>query len=255
MNKKIKPWLLLFFFTLLPLFLFTQEKSQNNNTTEPQMVFVKGGTFMMGNDKANPNEKPAHKVIINDFYIGKFEVTQAQWRTVMHNTPSTFSRCDDGPEENISWDEVQVFIQKLNKLTGKHYRLPTEAEWEYAARGGTKSIGYEYSGSDNISRIAWIKDNSNEMTHPVGQKQANELGIYDMSGNVWEWCSDWYDDQFYRRLYSRKPNPVGPPSGSFKIVRGGSWYSNDYCSRPTYRDGFIPGGKSINIGFRLAQDN
>ena len=246
--------LLLLFSILLPVFAFAQESRQGNTIKEPQMMLVKGGTYMMGSNNANPNEKPAHKVVVNDFYIGIYEVTQAQWRAVMHNNPGVFVN-EDGPEENISWDEVQEYINKLNKLTGKKYRLPTEAEWEYAAKGGSKSIGYLYSGSDDIKRIAWIKDNSSDMPHPVGQKQANELGIYDMSGNVWEWCSDWYDDVFYRRLYSRRPNPIGPKTGTFKIVRGGSWYSNEYCSRPTYRDGFIPGGKSTNIGFRLARDN
>ena len=246
--------LLLLFSILLPVFAFAQESRQSNTIKEPQMILVKGGTYMMGSNNANPNEKPAHKVVVNDFYIGIYEVTQAQWRAVMHNNPGVFVN-EDGPEENISWDEVQEYINKLNKLTRKKYRLPTEAEWEYAAKGGSKSIGYLYSGSDDIKRIAWIKDNSSEMPHPVGQKQANELGIYDMSGNVWEWCSDWYDDVFYRRLYSRRPNPIGPKTGTFKIVRGGSWYSNEYCSRPTYRDGFIPGGKSTNIGFRLARDN
>ena len=246
--------LLLFLSILLPVFAHAQESRQANTAKEPQMILVKGGTYMMGSNNANPNEKPAHKVIVNDFYIGIYEVTQAQWRAVMHNNPAAFVN-EDGPEENISWDEVQEYINNLNKLTGKKYRLPTEAEWEYAAKGGSKSIGYLYSGSDDIKRIAWIKDNSSDMPHPVGQKQANELGIYDMSGNVWEWCADWYDDVFYRRLYSRRPNPIGPKTGTFKIVRGGSWYSNEYCSRPTYRDGFIPGGKSTNIGFRLARDN
>ena len=255
MSNVKKMQALIFSCIVLHLFSFAQESRKNNSLIVPQMVFVNGGTFIMGNNKANTNEKPEHKVTLHDFYIGKYEVTQAQWRAVMHTSPSVFSRCDDGPEENISWNEVQIFIRKINALTGKHYRLPTEAEWEYAAKGGNKSVGYQYSGSDNISRVAWMADNSNAVTHPVGQKQGNELGIFDMCGNVWEWCADWYDEQFFSKPDAQMPNPGGPASGTFRIVRGGSWYSNDYCSRPTYRDAFIPHGRSINIGFRLARDN
>ncbi|MBQ3247459.1 MAG: SUMF1/EgtB/PvdO family nonheme iron enzyme, partial [Alistipes sp.] len=161
-----------------------------------EMVFVKGGTFTMGataeqGSDADSDEKPAHSVTVSNFYIGKYEVTQAQWEAVMGKNPSRF-KGDNLPVERVSWNDIQKFIEKLNAKTGKRYRLPTEAEWEYAARGGNQSKGYKYSGSNDIGSVAWYTDNSSSPTHPVGQKQPNELGLYDMSGNVYEWCSDWH---------------------------------------------------------------
>ena len=160
------------------------------------MVRVEAGTFTMGAtaEMKDPwdDEKPTHRVtLINDYYIGKYEVTQALWKAVMGNNPSEF-KGDNLPVEQVSWKDCQKFLSKLNRITGKMFRLPTEAEWEYAARGGNKSRGYQYSGSNNLLDVAWYDDNSGRKTHAVGTKQPNELGIYDMSGNVCEWCQDWY---------------------------------------------------------------
>ena len=155
------------------------------------MVYVQGGTFMMGatseqGSDAYDNEKPAHQVTLSSFSIGRYEVTQEEWQAVMGSNPSWF-KGPKRPVENVSWDDCQAFIKKLNEMTGKQFRLPTEAEWEFASRGGIKSQGYKYSGSNNLNSVAWYADNSGNTTHDVGQESPNELGIYDMSGNVWEW--------------------------------------------------------------------
>ena len=212
------------------------------------MVFVKGGTFQMGSNKYD-DEKPIHTVTISDFYIGKYEVTQKQWKEIMGNNPSRF-KGNNLPVEKVSWNDVQNFLQKFNAKTGENYRLPTEAEWEYAARGGNKSNAYKYSGSNNISDVAWYDSNSGNKTHNVGTKQANELGIYDMSGNVWEWCSDWYGKNYYSN--SSQYNPQGPSSGSSRVYRGGGWYDYASCCRVAYRYYWYPDYSSINLGFRLA---
>ncbi len=187
------------------------------------MVFVKGGTFWMGctdeqGSDCESDESPKHQVTLKGFWIGKYEVTQAEWRAVMGENPSNNEGCDQCPVEQVSWDDVQKFIKELNRQTGKNYRLPTEAEWEYAARGGQKSNKTKFAGSQNLGAVGWYSDNSSK-THPVGGKAPNELGIYDMSGNVWEWCADWYGD------YSSgsQTNPKGPGSGSYRVLRGGSW--------------------------------
>ncbi|MFP4557682.1 MAG: SUMF1/EgtB/PvdO family nonheme iron enzyme [Bacteroidales bacterium] len=217
---------------------------------ENQMVFVKGGSFRMGDTfgDGNKEEKPVHPVTISDFYIGKYEVTQSQWKTIMGNNPSHFSGCDQCPVERVSWLDIQNFIEALNELTGKNYRLPTEAEWEYAAKGGQKSRGYRYVGGNNINFVSWYAGNSANKTHPVGQHEPNELGLYDMSGNVWEWTSDW----FSRFTDSPKTNPKGPDEGDFRIVKGGSWYGYVGGSRPSCRGSDDPGNKRSYIGFRLA---
>ena len=175
----------------------------------PQMVLVKGGTFQMGSNERD-DEKPIHAVTVGDFYIGKYEVTQKEWEAVMGSNPSRFKGANR-PVELVSWNSIQEFLQKLNSKAGKHYRLPTEAEWEYAAKGGNQGQNYECSGSNSIDEVAWYNGNSSRQTHEVGQKQPNELGIYDMSGNVWEWCSDWYDANYYSSSPSK--NPQGPSSG------------------------------------------
>jgi len=208
------------------------------------MVYVSGGTFQMGND----DKKQMRSVTLSDFYIGKYEVTQKQWRDVMNKNSSNFSGCDNCPVEWVSWSKVQKFIRKLNQKTGKTYRLPTQAEWEFAAKGGTKSMGYTYSGSNNLADVAWYSKNSGSRTHPVGQKQSNELGLFDMSGNVWEWCSDWGRD------YSSvaQMNPKGPSSGLYRVNRGGGWRSNAWYCRTSFRDLNDPDFGFIIMGFRLA---
>ena len=221
-----------------------------------EMVKVEAGTFMMGAtsemkdsyDDPDSDEKPVHQVTLtNDYYMGKYEVTQALWQAVMGSNPSNF-KGDNLPVEKVSWNDCQEFISKLNSLTGRKFRLPTEAEWEYAARGGKKSRGYQYSGSSNISDVVWYKDNSANKTHPVGTKQANELGIYDMSGNVWEWCSDRYGS------YSSfsQTNPTGSYSGSFRVLRGGGWGSFAWFCCLSFRRNFAPDFRHYDLGLRLA---
>jgi formylglycine-generating enzyme required for sulfatase activity len=235
-----------------------------------EMILVKGGTFTMGctseQSDCDNDEKPTHQVTLSDFYIGKYEVTQKQWKEIMGNNPSKFTGCDNCPVEQVSWNDIQDFIKKLNQKTGKRYRLPTEAEWEYAARGGAStgsastgsaSTGSatgatKYAGSNNVDIVAWYSGNSNSKTHPVGQKQPNELGIYDMSGNVWEWCADWYDEGYYNN--SPRNNPRGPTKGDYRVLRGGSWFLNYWYCRVANRNNGYPDYRYFNSGFRLAQD-
>ena len=215
------------------------------------MVRVEAGTFTMG---ATPemkepwdNEKPTHQVTLtNDYYIGKYEVTQALWKAVMGSNPSEF-KGDNLPVESVIWYKCQEFISKLNRITGKTFRLPTEAEWEYAARGGNKSRGYQYSGSNNLSDVAWFEDNSGSKTHAVGTKQPNELGIYDMSGNVWEWCQD----RFGEYNSSSQVNPTGANSGSDRVFRGGTWFNYARCCRSSCRGNDSPYCCINDLGLRL----
>jgi len=216
------------------------------------MVFVEGGTFQMGSNSGGDDEKPVHIVKVSSFYIGKYEVTQKQWKEVMGSNPSNFKGCDNCPVEMASWNDIQEFLRKLNAQTGENYRLPTEAEWEYAVRGGNKSRRYIYSGSNDVGNVAWYRDNSGNKTHPAGQKQPNEIGIYDMSGNVWEWCSDWYNKDYYAG--SPQNNPKGPSSGSYRVFRGGGGYRGASGVRCSFRAGGIPGFSGDAVGFRLARD-
>jgi formylglycine-generating enzyme len=219
--------------------------------TGMEFVAVPGGCYQMGDTfgDGESDEKPVHEVCVSDFAIGKYEVTQGEWRTVMGNNPSGFSSCgDDCPVEQVSWNDVEAFIEKLNSRTGKNYRLPTDAEWEYAARSGGKRE--KYSGGDNVDSVAWYNGNSGNKTHPVGQKAPNGLGIYDMSGNVWEWCQDWYGYKYYET--SPKSNPQGPSSGSYRVDRGGGWYSIPRYVRASYRLRGEPGLRSFILGFRLS---
>ena len=227
-----------------------------------KMIKVDGGTFMMGatssmsrNSSSNydyyasSNESPVHSVRLSDFSIGKYEVTQQEWETVMGNNPSYY-KGDNKPVEQVSWNDCQEFIKKLNDLPGLQFRLPSEAECEYAARGGRKSQGYIYSGSNNIDYVAWYEDNSSSTKHQVGTKLPNELGLYDMSGNVCEWCSDWYSSSYYSS--SPTTNPTGPTTGSHRVLRGGCWSNNARNCRVSFRGSFNPDFRYYYIGFRLA---
>jgi formylglycine-generating enzyme required for sulfatase activity len=220
------------------------------------MVRVSGGTFTMGctseqGGDCDSDESPTHQVTLSGYEMGKYEVTQAEWRAVMGTNPSNFSGCDACPVEQVSWNDIQEFLRKLNGMTNGGYRLPTEAEWEYAARGGSSSRGYKYAGGNDLSRVAWYDDNSGNKTHPVGQKQANELGLYDMSGNVWEWCSDW------KGTYpsGSQTNPKGPSSGAYRVFRGGSWINDARRCRVSYRNSYDPTFRGHNLGFRLARSS
>lgn len=215
------------------------------------MIAVKGGTFTMGATAEQGSdvydwEKPTHQVTLSDYMIGETEVTQELWKAVMGSNPSNFSGTNL-PVEQVSWDDCQTFITKLNQLTGKNFRLPTEAEWEYAARGGQKSRGYKYAGSNTLSDVAWYGDNSSFKTHPVKQKQANELGLYDICGNVWEWCQNWYGSY----SSNAQTNPTGPSSGSGRVYRGGSWVSSASSCRVANRSYDSPGFRSNYLGFRV----
>ena len=216
------------------------------------MVKVDGGTFTMGADDddldAADDEKPAHQVTLSSYYICKYEVTQSLWQEVMGSNPSRF-KGDNLPVESVSWDDCQQFISKLNALTGQHYRLPTEAEWEFAARGGNSSRGYKYSGSSTLSDVAWYDDNSGNTTHPVGTKSPNEFGLYDMSGNVCEWCSDWYGDYNSSAL----TNPIGPSSGACRVHRNGCWSRDAWYCRALCRSGGTPDGHDGVLGLRLVR--
>ena len=216
-----------------------------------EMIAVEGGTFTMGataeqGSDVDRDESPTHQVALSSYMIGKTEVTQELWEAVMGSNPSYF-KGSNLPVEQVSWEDCQEFITKLNALTGKNFRLPTEAEWEYAARGGDKSRGYKYSGSNTLSNVAWYDDNSSNKTHPVATKASNELGIYDMSGNVWEWCSDWYSSYSSSSQY----NPIGPNSGSYRVCRGGCYGDAAQYCRVSYRDLYNPASNSYHLGLRL----
>jgi serine/threonine protein kinase len=229
-----------------------QKTSITRPRTDKSIVFVEEGTLKMGSNDSRDIEKPTRRVLINGFYIGKYEVTQKEWVKIMGSNPSYY-KGDNLPVENVSWKDVQEYIRKLNAKTRKNYRLPTEEEWEYAARGGNRSKGYKYSGSNNIDEVGWYEANSNNRTHEVGTKKPNELGIYDMSGNVWEWCNDWYDENYYKngpRFFETQ----GGSSGTCRVLRGGSWNSYDYYCRSTNRNWVNPNLRNYFFGFRLARD-
>ncbi|MBO4281808.1 MAG: SUMF1/EgtB/PvdO family nonheme iron enzyme [Bacteroidales bacterium] len=216
------------------------------------MVTVQGGTFSMGATYEQAgysyeDEEPVHKVTVGDFAMGKFEVTQALWKAVMGSNPS-FYIGDNLPVECVSWHECQEFIRRLNQLTGQQFRLPTEAEWEYAARGGRLSKEYRCAGSDRASEVAWFGGTWDVGTHPVGRKAPNELGLYDMSGNIYEWCQDW----FGRYRGGEQTNPKGPENGKNRVLRGGSWFVEESYVRVSNRSGSSPDSQFIHIGFRLA---
>ncbi len=241
------------------LALAKDEETFTVNGVSFTMKLVEGGTFQMGatseqGNDADSDEKPVHSVTLSNYYMGETEVTQALWKAVMGTEPSynggwvnDNGRGNDYPAYRVSWNDIQEFVTKLNRFTGKQFRLPTEAEWEYAARGGKRSNGYKYAGSSNIGSVAWYTDNSGSKTHPVKGKNPNELGLYDMSGNVWEWCQDWYDSY----SNSTQTNPIGPSNGSFRVLRGGSWGNIARHCRVSIRFSDDPDIRDFSIGFRL----
>ena len=240
--------------------------SDNSNSSDPtfdgkdkvytvkgvsfKMIAVKGGTFTMGATSeqtgadSEESELPTHSVTLSNYYIGETEVTQELWTAVMGSNPSYFTRDMQRPVEQVSWDACQTFITKLNELTGETFRVPSEAQWEYAARGGNKSKGYIYSGSNTIDDVAWY---SSSTTHPVKTKAPNELGIYDMSGNVLEWCSDWYGSY----SSAAQTDPTGPSTGLYRVKRGGSWGYHARACRVAFRY-YGASVRIINMGVRLA---
>ena len=218
-----------------------------------KMVRVTGGTFMMGatpeqGENTSDKEKPVHQVTLSSFSISQTEVTQELWDAVMGTNPSYYTGDMQCPVESVSWNDCQAFIAQLNQLTGEQFRLPTEAEWEFAARGGNKSQGTRYAGSNIIDDVAWYNANSTNTTHPVALKTPNELGLFDMTGNVWEWCNDWYK----RYTAEAQTDPTGPETGNNRVLRGGCWNGDTNYNRISYRDNFTPTGSNSSGGLRLA---
>jgi formylglycine-generating enzyme required for sulfatase activity len=258
--------------------------SQQSKIQMPSMVHMEGGTFTMGNDMGSDDEKPAHKVTITSFYFGKYEVTNRDFKKFVDATgyktdaenpdSSNFKNglaprgANNGswnsdskgmplpasdsmkPVCNISWNDANAYLKWLSKETGKQFRLPTEAEWEYASKGGNKSKGYKYAGSNNVGEVAWFSGNAENKSHVIGQKLPNEAGIYDMSGNIQEWCSDWYSDTYYK--VSPDKDPKGPEISKGRILRGGSWGSQETRMRVTYRNRSFPYNSALDFGFRPA---
>lgn len=245
-------------FFLLLLFVFfplaKSGSSENERPEIPKMVLIKGGCFEMGNsfDEEMKDEKPVHRVCLDDFYLGETEVTQGEWKKVMGSDAAAYFRSPDRPVEEAMWDDAQAFLKRLNEQTGQKYRLPTEAEWEYAAREGGRKERWAGTNNDkDLGKYAWYSDNSNHETHPVKQKLPNQLGLYDMSGNVWEWVQDWYDQEYY--AISPRDNPKGPDKGKYLVLRGGAWNSRADFVRADFRFKDTH-DKSFNYfcGFRLA---
>jgi formylglycine-generating enzyme required for sulfatase activity len=278
MAKRMLPGLLMLLF-LQPAMAQRKYNKTDNDPVHIYMVSVQGGSFDLGSNDGSDDRKPAHTVKLSDFSIGEYEVTQAQWKTIMGDNPSTY-QCDECPVTNVSWDDVQTFIGKLNEKTGKHYRLPTEAEWEYAARGGNKEMlvkqstsvarggvnqflitqpdgrvlpkekdGKKYSGKRLPGDVAWFERNGRNHVHCIGRKKPNELGIYDMSGNAEEWCGDHYASSYGNK--HDVDDPKGPASGTSYVVRGGSYTSDADELVVTRRSAYTPDTKASSLGFRL----
>jgi formylglycine-generating enzyme len=258
--------------------------AQQSKITMPIMVHVEGGTFMMGNELGSGDEKPVHKVTLTSFYLGKFEVTNRDFKIFVeatgyktdaeqpdsvnfkHGLPprggnnGTWNKDSKGmllpfadsmkPVGNISWNDASEYLEWLSKETGKIFRLPTEAEWEYAAKGGNKSKGYKFTGGNDLNEVAWFSDNSEKERHIIGQKMPNELGIHDLSGNIQEWCSDWYGENYYK--VSPESDPKGADMGKGRVLRGGSWGSEITRMRSSYRNRSFPYNSALDFGFRPA---
>ena len=259
--------------------LATTGDAFTDSATGMEMIFVKGGCYQMGDTfgDGDADEKPVHDVCVNDFYMGKYEVTVGQFRKFVNDTGYRteaekgdgcfvwtgskwdkqrdknwrnpgFSQQDNHPVACVSWNDASAFGEWQSRKSGKSYRLPTEAEWEYAARSGGRSE--KYSGGSDVDAVAWHGSNSGSKTHPVGQKRPNRLGLYDMSGNVWEWCSDWYGEKYYSQ--SPRDNPDGPSSGLYRVLRSGSWFNEPRGVRATFRFRYGPENRIGDGGFRLA---
>jgi formylglycine-generating enzyme required for sulfatase activity len=216
------------------------------------MIHVDGGLFDMGGELGD-DEKPIHQVRLSPFYLGRYPVTQSIWQAVMGENPSKF-KGSNRPVDSISWNDAQKFIEKLSLMTSRDFCLPTEAQWEYAARGGRKSLGFDYSGSNHLKEVVWYAENSYGETKPVGLKFANELGFYDISGNVWEWCADWYDSDYYVACSKEGvvTDPPGPDQGGGRVLRGGGSFSDAVLCRTTYRIFTRPDYRWSHYGVRLA---
>jgi formylglycine-generating enzyme required for sulfatase activity len=230
----------------------TLPKEFKDPITGMEFIFVKGGCFEMGDTFGDGDEaeKPVHEVCVDDFYLGKYEVTQREWEKVMGNIPSKF-KGRDNPVDLVSWIDVQQFINRLNNQSGRKYRLPTEAEWEYAARSGGKREKYPGTNQEaDLREYGWLNNNSGGQTHPVGEKRPNGLGLYDMAGNVSEWCADWYDENYYRN--SHKDNPRGPGDGKYRVLRGRSWGDWPWDANTANRGRGDPARRDSGYGFRLA---
>jgi formylglycine-generating enzyme len=252
--KRFSAFISLTFFLVMANLSFAADTPSafKDSYTAMEFVFVKGGCFEMGNTFRYEyiGLEPAHEVCLDDYYLGAYEVTQEQWEKVMGNNPSRFKEGTNHPVETVSWNDAQQFIEKLNVRNGRQYRLPTEAEWEYAARSGGKKE--RYAGTDieeELGEYAWFEKNAGGKTHPVGQKRPNELGLYDMSGNVWEWCSDWHDQDYYKNCI--RTNPMGPSSGEKRVFRGGSWRNGPPHVRTSGRARLAPSRQGASLGFRV----
>jgi len=221
------------------------------------LVHIPGGEFLMGDDQSTEkDEKPAHRVRLSDFYLGQFPVTQALWKAVMGGDNPSFHKGDDRPVSWVSWVSVTtVFLPMLKDMTGILFRLPTEAEWEYAAKGGPYwQDDFQFAGSNKLKEVGWYAENSHGETKPVGLKRPNQLGLYDMSGNVWEWCQDWYSRNYYEQCHKKEivADPQGRQKGVGRVLRGGSFWGDARCCRSAYRSGNPPAYDDRNFGFRLA---
>ena len=242
---------------LLPIYIYAQNIANEISNSVIQnlidnMIHIEGGTFLMGGtaeqgSEPSDFEHPIHEVTLSSFSIGKYEVTQEEWEAIMGANPSRYSGARH-PVEQVSYRDCYRFIRKLNKLTGLKFRLPTEAEWEFAARGGNQSNRYKYAGGNDITKVAWMSEDSSDGTHDVGLKEPNELGLFDMSGNVWEWCSD----MFGGYSEATQTNPKGAGRSSFYVFRGGSWANESWYCRVSVRYGNLPRIRSVNLGLRLA---
>lgn len=259
-NNAMKAYMYLSIFLLAPICYLNAQGSEDGVVTYTEtvrgvsfkMIYIAGGALKIDNLSASGNEATFYALNIGEYYLGETEVTQGLWKAVMGNNPSEFKGCDECPVERVNWEDAQAFITKLNELTGRQYRLPNEAEWEYAAKGGRYSKGYKYAGGDDLSKVAWYEGNSGNRTQPVATRRPNELGLFDMNGNVWEWCSDWYEEAW---ATTTDYGIEAPSSGDTRVNRGGSWFNRDEVFvNGAYRHNYTAlKRRNKGLGFRLAE--